>query len=61
MNLALEVISAESQSKEGVFGLGNYKMQSGKFLQDAFYLIDAKPRATGYQTRFRPFGRIFWV
>ena len=61
MNLAPEVISAESQSKEGVFRLGNYKMQSGKFLQDAFYLIDAKRRAKGYQTRFRPFGRISWV
>ena len=32
MNLAPEVISAESQSKVGVFRLGNYKMQSVKFL-----------------------------
>ena len=32
MNLAPEVISAESQSKEVFFSLGNYKMQSVKFL-----------------------------
>ena len=36
MNLAPEFISVESQSKEGFFRLGNYKMQSGKFLKDAF-------------------------
>ena len=36
MNLTPHGKSEEPQSKEGVFRLGNYKMQSGKFLKDTF-------------------------
>ena len=36
MNLTPDGISEEPQSKEGVFMLGDYKLQSGKVLKDAF-------------------------
>ena len=36
MNLTPKVISAEPPSKEGVFRLGDFKLQSGKVLKDAF-------------------------
>ena len=36
MNLTPKVVSAEPPSKEGVFRLGDFKLQSGKVLKDAF-------------------------